>query len=56
MAESFLRDRSTKLAFGGMTTELEMMQTGIPQETPFSPILFLFFNRPLLEECSQLSL
>ena len=32
------------------------VKTGIPQGSPVSPILYLFFNAPLLEECAKLKL
>ena len=35
---------------------MEVAETGIPQGSPVSPILFLFFNAPLLEKCAALKL
>ncbi len=35
---------------------MELVETGIPQGSPISPILFLFFNTPLIEECKKLKL
>ncbi len=35
---------------------MELVETGIPQGSPISPILFLFFNAPLIEECKKLKL
>ncbi len=33
-----------------------LAETGIPQGSPISPVLFLFFNAPLIEECSATNL
>ena len=50
---SFLADRATSITLGCRTSEMEPAETGIPQGSPISPILFLFFNAPLIEECSK---
>lgn len=50
---SFLRGRATSITLGYRTSEMEPAETGIPQGSPISPILFLFFNAPLIEECAQ---
>ncbi len=50
---SFLSDRKTSITLGGKTSELEEVETGIPQGSPILPVLFLFFNAPLLEECAK---
>ena len=50
---SFLSDRKTSITLRGKTSELEEVETGIPQGSPISPVLFLFFNAPLLEECAR---
>lgn len=54
--ESFLIDRETSLSFDGKTSETQAAQTGIPQGSPISPILFLFFNADLVECCESLQL
>ena len=46
---SFVDDRSSTLSFLGRTTEVLPIRTGLPQGSPMSPILYLFFNAGLLE-------
>ena len=48
--ESFLKDRKTKLAFDGYESEWRRMETGMPQGSPMSPILFLIYITDLLKE------
>ena len=38
--EDFLRERRTRLTFGGFESQWFPMETGIPQGSPLSPILF----------------
>jgi hypothetical protein len=47
--ESFLSDRSTTLKLQEYTAPLAPIQTGIPQGSPVSPILYLFYNADLIE-------
>lgn len=47
---SFLIDRRTRIAFPGHQSDWISTKTGIPQGSPLSPILFLFFISELLEE------
>ena len=53
---SFLEERATSITLGRRTSAMEPVETGIPQGSPVSPILFLFFNAPLIEECSKAKL
>lgn len=48
--DSFLTDRLTILKTNEYTSEKIYISTGIPQGSPLSPILFLFYNLPLLEK------
>ena len=48
--ESFISDRSIRLVFDGESTEKTKIETGIPQGSPVSPILFLIYIRFLFEE------
>lgn len=47
--KAFLQDRSTTLLIDGETTPPYRLKTGVPQGSPLSPILFLFYNSPLLD-------
>ena len=44
---SFLSDRTLKLSFNGNTEDAKPIDTGIPQGSPISPILFLIYIRDL---------
>ena len=50
---SFLTDRATSITLGGRTSPIKDVATGIPQGSPISPVLFLFFNAPLIEQCAK---
>lgn len=50
---SFLKDRTTTLAINMRSTGAFSMNTGIPQGSPLSPILYLFYNAELLETCNR---
>lgn len=51
--ESFLGGRPISLTIGRKTSEVFSVNPGIPQGSPISPILFLFFNAPLIEDCAN---
>ena len=46
---SYLRDRTTEIRLSEGTTEPIAANTGIPQGSPLSPILYLFYNADLLD-------
>ena len=50
---SFLTERKTSLVLGQWQSEMYRVTTGIPQGSPISPILFLFFNMELVELCAR---
>ena len=52
---SFLTGRQTQIVYTGYESEWIYTQTGIPQGSPLSPILFLFFISELLEEFQQVN-
>jgi hypothetical protein len=49
IVQSFLTGRRTRLIFSGYQSEWINTESGIPQGSPLSPILFLFFVSELLE-------
>ena len=50
--ESFMSDRWSSLTIDTQTSSLFPIQNGIPQGSPVSPILFLFFNEELVKICN----
>ena len=50
---SFLRDHKTTLAVYRQVTETLEVRTGIPQGSPVSSILYLFYNADLLDICEK---
>jgi len=51
--KDFLHERRTKLMFGGFESQWFSMETGIPQGSPLSPILFLLFIAELLDSLQR---
>jgi ribonuclease HI len=49
--DSFLSDRTSTLKLQEYTAPSAPIQTGIPQGSPLSPILYLFYNADLIETC-----
>ena len=47
--KNFMQGRRTRVAFDGYESEWVQTNSGIPQGSPISPILFLFFISELLE-------
>jgi hypothetical protein len=54
--KSFLSNRFTSIRIADFTSEEEEITTGIPQGSPISPILYLFYNADLLDECLDIAL
>ncbi|EMS22840.1 reverse transcriptase [Rhodotorula toruloides NP11] len=52
---SFLSKRSCTLQLEGVVSESIEWNSGLPQGSPLSPILFLSYNAPLLEACEMTS-
>ena len=50
---SFMLERRTTLAFDDEETDDFLLPRGVPQGSPISPILFLFYNAELIEECRK---
>ena len=46
---SFLQGRSTQLQFNGIKTERISTPAGVPQGSPLSPLLYMYYNADLLE-------
>ena len=51
--DSFLNERSTTLAIHSRVIDIFEVRTGIPQGSPISPILYLFYNADLLDICER---
>ena len=51
--ETFMTDRSTTLVLADTETEAFPVPAGIPQGSPLSPILFLFYVAELLDLCNS---
>ena len=50
---AFMTNRKTTLVIQGHETTIFSILAGIPQGSPLSPILFLFYNSELLELCQR---
>ncbi|ENH72221.1 hypothetical protein FOC1_g10006596 [Fusarium oxysporum f. sp. cubense race 1] len=50
---SFLTDRSTDMKLPGFTSSSFWVNMGIPQGSPLSPLLFLFFSMPIVGAASE---
>ena len=53
IVQSFLLERSTTILINGEETSPRQLLAGVPQGSPLSPILFLFYNALLLEALNQ---
>ncbi|KAJ3552812.1 hypothetical protein NPX13_g11028 [Xylaria arbuscula] len=50
---SFLKARKTSIAIDGYKSVQYEISTGIPQGSPLSPILYLFYNADLIDDCNK---
>jgi ribonuclease HI len=50
---SFLSNRHTSIAVDAFMSREYAISTGIPQGSPLSPILYLFYNADLIDECNR---
>jgi hypothetical protein len=50
---SFLSNRQTSIAIDGFQSTAYQINTGIPQGSPLSPILYLFYKADLIDECNS---
>ena len=48
---TFITNRSTTLVVQGEESTARKVNAGVPQGSPLSPILFLFYNADLLDIC-----
>jgi hypothetical protein len=46
---SFLTERTTSISVDGIDTSIRQLLVGVPQGSPLSPVLFLFYITPLLD-------
>ena len=51
---SFLTDRTSTLILNYDSSEVFAVRNGIPQGSPVSPILFLFYNEELIRKCNAI--
>jgi hypothetical protein len=50
---SFLQGRTTQLQFNGIRSESMATPAGVPQGSPLSPLLYMFYKTDLLEIAPQ---
>ena len=50
---SFLSDRHTHILVDGFKSEDYAINTGIPQGSPLSPLLYILYNADLVDQCNE---
>lgn len=50
---SSLQERYTMISIDGFVSDSFNLTTGLPQASPFSPILYLFYTADLIDQCNQ---
>jgi ribonuclease HI/retron-type reverse transcriptase len=50
---SFLSDRHTHILVDGFTSQEYAINTGIPQGSPLSPLLYILYNADLVDQCNE---
>ena len=53
--EDFLLDRRTEVKINDFTLPEAPVSVGIPQGSPISPVLYLFYNADLPESCESIA-
>src|SRR5690606_23642742 len=51
--EQFMTKRTIQMAFDGQMEKLQTVETGIPQGSPVSPVLFLIYLKPLFDKLEE---
>jgi ribonuclease HI len=50
---SFLSDRHTHILVDGFRSQNYTINTGIPQGSPLSPLLYILYNADLIDQCNE---
>jgi len=50
---SFLSDRHTHILVDGFKSQEYAINTGIPQGSPLSPLLYILYNADLVDQCNE---
>ena len=50
---ALFRDRHTGIVIDGYESDKHVVETGVPQGSPLSPILYILYNSDLIEQCGS---